>query len=146
MHECNGVAKFRPPPPVTPALCLSSQSAPFNMRSTRRKCGAVEGQMRQLIGYLVAGRRTERAAARMAVGIHHRFPCEPFRRKEYPTHSADCTFPGVAVDCARFPTESRSTDSAKSGTPITNIYVAERFSRHAIEKIASAIPRFGVFD
>jgi hypothetical protein len=56
MHECNGVAKFRPAPPMTRALCLSSQSAPFNMRSTYRKCGADEGQMRGLIGYLVAGR------------------------------------------------------------------------------------------
>jgi hypothetical protein len=110
------------------------------------QCGAVEGQMRELVGYLVAGRGTEQAAARMAVGIHHRFPCEPFRCKEYPAQSADCTFPGVVVDSTRVPTESHSTDSAKTGTPITNIYAAERFSRHAIEAIASAIPRFGVFD
>ncbi len=102
--------------------------------------------MRELIGYLVAGRGTEQAAARMAVGIHRRFPREPFRCKENPAHNADCTFPGVAVDSSRFPTESHSTDSAKTGTPITNIYAAERFSRHAIEEIASAIPCLGVFD
>jgi hypothetical protein len=44
------------------------------------------------------------------------------------------------------PDESHSPDSAKTGTPITNIYAAERFSRHAIEAITSAITRFGVFD
>jgi hypothetical protein len=60
--------------------------------------------------------------------------------------SADCTFPGIAVDSTRVPTESHPTDSTKTSTPITNIYAAERFSRHAIEAIASAIPRFGVFD
>jgi hypothetical protein len=110
------------------------------------QCGAVEGQMRELIGYLVAGGGTEQAAARMAVGIHHRFPCEPFPCKKYSAHSADCTFPGVVVDNTRVPTESHPTDSAKTGTPITNIYAAERFSRHAIEAIASAIPLFGVLD
>jgi hypothetical protein len=105
------------------------------------QCGAVEGQMRGLIGYLVAGRGTEQAAARMAVGIHHRFRC-----KKYPAHSADCTFSGVVADSTRAPTESHSTDSAKTGTPITNIYAADGFSRQAIEAIASAISRFGVLD
>lgn len=97
--------------------------------------------MRGLIGYLVAGRGTEQAAARMAVGIHHRFRC-----KKYPAHSADCTFSGVVADSTRAPTESHSTDSAKTGTPITNIYAADGFSRQAIEAIASAISRFGVLD
>jgi hypothetical protein len=105
------------------------------------QCGAVEGQMRELIGYLVAGRGTEQAAARMAVGIHDRFPC-----KKYPAQSADCTFSGVVVDSTRVPTESHSTDSAKTGTPITNIYAADGFSRHAIEAIASAMRRCGVLD
>jgi hypothetical protein len=146
MHECNGVAKFRPPSPVTQALCLSSQSAPVNMPSTHRKCGVDEGQMRELIGYLVASRSTEQAAARTAVGIHQRFRCEQFLCKEEVACSADCRFPGVATGSTWVPTESHLTDSAQTDTPIRIIYAAERFSHDAIEAIASAIAGFGEFD
>lgn len=82
MHECNGAVNFRSHPAWARALCLSSQSAPFNMRSTYRKCGADEGQMRELIGYLVAREGAEQAAARVAVGISQRFLCEHFLCKD----------------------------------------------------------------
>src|SRR5579862_4636832 len=61
--------------PVARAVCLSSRSAPFNMNSTRRKCGADEGQMREWIGYLVAHGGAEQAVARTAVGIPQRYLC-----------------------------------------------------------------------
>src|ERR1700730_6152313 len=66
-------------PPAARALCLSSQSAPYIMRSTCRKCGADEGQMRKLIGYLVARKGAEQAAARMAAGISQQFLCKEDR-------------------------------------------------------------------
>ena len=51
MHECNGCGKFVQ---MSWAHCLSSQITAFNMSSTHRQCGADEGQMRKLIGHLVA--------------------------------------------------------------------------------------------
>jgi len=102
--------------------------------------------MRELIGYLVASRSTEQATARMAVGIHQRFRCEQFLCKEDVACCANCRFPGMATGSTWVPTESHSTDSAQTDTPITIIYAAKRLSHDAIEAIASAIPRFGEFD
>src|ERR1700751_5285158 len=69
-------------------LCLSSQSAPFNMRVTYRSVGADEGQMRELMGYLVARNGgDEETAARMVAGIPQRILrghlCRLFLRKRF---------------------------------------------------------------
>src|ERR1700730_15015417 len=79
MHECNAVAKIRSHAPAALALCLFSKPVPFIMGSTYRKCGANEGQMRHLTGYLVACSGAERAAVRTAVCISQPFLCEDDR-------------------------------------------------------------------
>jgi hypothetical protein len=157
MHECNGVAKFRSHPPMTQAVCLSSQSVPFNMRATHRQCGGDEGQMRKLSGYLVAGKGAEQAAARGAVGIHRRFPSKHFLSELLPcqrhrAHRDQVTShgrqmgAGIAFGSTLVATESHPPDSTPTGTPITNIYAGEKFAEDAIEEIAGAVPGFGVFD
>jgi hypothetical protein len=86
--------------------------------------------MRELIGFLVAQGGAEQAAARMAVGIHHRIPCKDDRACR--AHAA--------IDGTSVRTESPLADNPTSGTPITIIYAREKFPRDAIEKIAGAIP------
>lgn len=97
--------------------------------------------MRELIGFLVAQGGAEQAAARMAVGIHHRIPCEQFPCKEDRACLAHAPIIGTSVR-----TESVLADSPPSGTPITIVYAREKFPRDAIEKIAGAIPCFSVLD
>jgi hypothetical protein len=99
------------------------------------QCGAYEGHMRELIGFLVAWGGAEQAAARMAVGIHHRIPCEQFPCKEDRACRAHAPIGGTNVR-----TKSPLADSPRSGTPITIIYAREKFPRDAIEKIAGAHP------
>jgi len=91
--------------------------------------------MRELIGFLVARGGAERAAARMAVGIHHRFPCEQFPCKDDRACRAHAAIGRTSVR-----TESALADSPASGTPIKIIYAREKFPRDAIEKFAGAIP------
>src|SRR5450432_37230 len=99
------------------------------------QCGAYEGHMRELIGFLVARGGAEQAAARMAVGIHHRIPCEQFPCKD----DRACRV-HAPIGRMSFRTESPLADNPASGTPITIIYDREKFLRDAIEKIAGAIP------
>jgi hypothetical protein len=91
--------------------------------------------MRELIGFLVAQGGAEQAAARMAVGIHHRSPCEQFPCKEDRARRVHAPIGGTSVR-----TESPLADSPPSSTPITIIYAREKFPRDAIEEIAGAIP------
>jgi hypothetical protein len=124
-------------PPMAQAPCLSSRSAPFNMQSTRRKCGADEGQMREIIGYIVARRGAEEASVRtdaFAPQRHEQFLCKPLLRKD----RADDALNDDESIGAR-------TDSARTGSPITIIYAREIYTGAAVDEIA-AIPGFGVFD
>jgi hypothetical protein len=94
------------------------------------QCGANEGQMRELIGYLVACRGAEHAAARMAADIPQRFLrkqflCEPFLCK------------GDRADHAL---------SVRTGSPIRIVYSGETFTDDAREEVAGAIPDLGVLD
>jgi hypothetical protein len=91
--------------------------------------------MRELIGFLVARGGAEQAAARMAVGIDHRIPCEQFPCKD---DRACRAYASISTTSTR--AECALADSFSSGTPITIIYVREKFPRDAIEKIAGAIP------
>jgi hypothetical protein len=84
--------------------------------------------MRELIGYLVACRGAEQAAARMAVGIPQRFLCKQFL----------CT--DDRADRALIHDESIGTGI---GTPISVVHAHESFTGATI---AGASPGFGVFD
>ena len=97
--------------------------------------------MRELIGFLVAQGGAEQAAARMAVGIHHRIPCEQFPCKQDRAVRALAPIGGTSVRA-----ESVLADNPPSGTPITILYAREKFPRDAIEKIAGAFPRIDVLD
>jgi hypothetical protein len=131
------------------------------------QCGADEGHMRELIGYLVARGGAEQAAAPMPVGVQQRILCERllcghFPARQFPgeegrarraraTIDAKSTGTGIAfarisIDGANVPTESVPIDSASTGTPITISYAREGFLRDAIAEIAGALPRFGVLD
>jgi len=123
--------------------------------------------MRELSGYLVAGRGAERAVLRGAVGIHRRFPskqllseqllCKRHLCKRHRAHrdhvtshggqmGADFAFARITFGSTLVLTESLPPDSAPTRTPITNIYAGEKFAEDAIEEIAGAIPGFGMFD
>jgi hypothetical protein len=99
------------------------------------QCGAYEGHMRELIGFLVARGGAEQAAAQMAVGIHHRIPCE-----QIPCRDDRACRVHAPISSTRVRTECALADSFSSGTPITIVYAREKFPRDAIEKIAGAIP------
>src|SRR5271169_4567479 len=86
-------------------LCLSSQPAPFIMPATYRSVGADEGQMRKLIGYLVARNGAEGAVVRVADGIF----------------LADNILTGSAL-----------TGSVRVCSPITTINSGENFARGEI--------------
>jgi hypothetical protein len=96
------------------------------------ECGADEGQMGELIGYLVACRGAEEAAARMAVGISQQIVCKEDRG-------------GALI-------EEDSIDSGMAtlhpagGGPITIVYGRENITEPAIKAIAGANPEFGVLD
>lgn len=123
--------------------------------------------MRELGGYLVAGRGAEQAAVRGTVGIHRRFSskqflCEQFLSEQLPCKrhrahrdqvasysgqmGAGFAFAGIAFGSTLVATVSHPPDSALTGTPITNIYAGEKFVEDAFEEIAGAVPGFGVFD
>jgi hypothetical protein len=89
--------------------------------------------MRELIGYLVACRGAEQAAARMAVGIPQRFLCKRFLCKQFL-----CT--DDRADHALIHDESIG---AGIGIPISIVLAHESFTGATI---AGASPGFGVFD
>jgi hypothetical protein len=120
------------------------------MPATYRSVGANEGQMRELIGYLVASGGAEDAAAWMAAGISQRVLCRQFVCKHFlceqvirrqVTHARTDTVPTNSIL-----TDNVLTDSVGTGSPITIIYSRESFADDAIEEIASAIPDPSVFD
>jgi hypothetical protein len=104
---------------VARLLCLSSQPAPFIMPATYRSVGANEGQMRNLMGYLVACNGAEDAVVRVADGIF------------------------LTDDIL---TDSALTGSVWPGKPIAIICSDENFAGGATADTAGAIPGFGVFD
>jgi len=95
MHECNALGKFVQ---LGQALCLSSLVTPFNMQLTHRKCGTDEGQMRNLIGYLVAARGEQRAVARKFVDRSPRFRCDQFLCSDLLRGLGSCEQDPRAVD------------------------------------------------
>jgi hypothetical protein len=143
MHECNGFAKFACVTSRRGLLCLSSQSAPFNMRVTYRSVGADEGQMRELMGYLVARNGGEAAAARMVA-------CFPQRMLR--GHLAIGAAPGIAhspTDTSQadaIGTDGAQAESVRTGSPIAIVYSGDSFMDDAIEDIAGAIPDLSLFD
>jgi hypothetical protein len=114
------------------------------MRSTCRKCGADEGQMRELIGYLVARRGAERVAARVAAGITQQFLCEEDRADRVHALIDDESI-GVYISIGKTAIRD-TTDSARTDSPITFIYARESFTDAAVDETAGATPSFGVFD
>jgi hypothetical protein len=82
--------------------------------------------MRELIGYLVACRGAERAAARRAVGIPQRFPREQFRCEDDRADHAPI-----------------HDESIGAGTPSGVVHARESFT---VAATAGAIPGFGVLD
>jgi hypothetical protein len=139
MHECNAVVKIRSHTPTALALCLFSQPVPFIMGSTYRKCGANEGQMRHLTGYLVAYSGAEQAAAQTAVCISLPFLCKDDRVDR--AHVLGDALIGTSI-AAR----DLGGDGAASGSPMGIVYASENILDLAIEEIAGAIPSFGLFD
>jgi hypothetical protein len=149
MHECNAVAKIRPHAPAALALCLSSQPVPFIMGSTYRKCGANEGQMRHLTGYLVARSGAEQAAAQTAVCISQPFLCKDDRVGCAHVLGDASIGTGIAA-------RDLGGDGTASGSPTGivydhevyahEVYARENILDHAIEAIAGAIPDLGLFD
>jgi hypothetical protein len=138
MHECNAVAKIRSHAPAVLALCLFSQPVPFIMGSTYRKCGANEGQMRHLTGYLVACN----GAAQTAVCISQPFLWRDDRVDR--AHVLDDA--PIGTDIAA---RDLGGDGAASGSPIGIVGIVcagENILDLAIEEIAGAIPGFGLFD
>jgi hypothetical protein len=143
MHECNGIAKFVSHASAARALCLSSQSAPFMMPSTRRKCGTDEGQMRDLIGHLVAPKGAEVEAARIAVGSFQEF----LRRDG--VDRVHALIDKRSIDAAAFtrdPATLRVVGGAATDSPITIAYASEDIPDPANLQIAGAINGFGLFD
>jgi hypothetical protein len=140
MHECNGAAKFVGLRRQREAPCLSSQSAPFMMCPTYRKCGTDEGQMRDLIGHFVARKGAERGAARIALGVSNEF----LRRDE----GADCIHALIDEDSIRagIIADDAATGGVATGSPISIVYAGEEILDPAILEIAGAIPGFGLFD
>jgi hypothetical protein len=119
MHECNGSRNF-----VRIRRRRERFACLLNLRrsicdQSAASAGLDEGQMRELIGYLVACRGAEGAAARMAVGIPQQFLCEQSLCEE---------------------------DGAQTGTPITIVYAPENCTDDAVEETAGAMPSFGVLD
>ena len=100
--------------------------------------------MREWIGYLVACRGAEQAAARTAVDIPQRYLCG-----EDWAHRAYASMAALIGALDGFDAESipaAPTDSARTGTPITIIYAREKSADDAIEEIAGARAGLGVFD
>ena len=104
------------------------------------QCGADEGQMHERIGYVVACRGAEQAAAPMAVGNSQQFLCGEDRADRVGGLIADASIAAdivVFFPVSLFPV-SRST--------ITIIYDREGASEPAIEAIAGSIAEFGLLD
>jgi hypothetical protein len=171
MHECNGVAKFVPMTRWRECFACLLNLHRSLCEQPAASVGANEGQMRELIGYLVACRGAEDAVARMTAGIPQRilskqFICKQFLCKESPAGraligqesiSSGTTF-GKATGITHTPTDnililadrvltdSVRTDSARTGSPITIVYSRENFTGDAVEEPAGAIPDLSVFD
>jgi hypothetical protein len=164
MHECNGVSKFaRIARRRWRLACLLNLHRSL-CDQPAASVGANEGQMRQLIGYLVAFRGAEDAAARMAAGNSLRLLCKHFPRKKWKqrlckgghTRIDDKSIgAGIAIGKAssitHAPTGSVLTDkvladSAPTSSPITIVYARENFADEAVEEIAGTVPDLGVFD
>jgi hypothetical protein len=96
------------------------------------ECGADEGQMNELIGYLVACRGAEESAARMAVGISQQFVCKEGRG-------------GALIDEDSIDSGMATLHPAGGG-PITIVYGRENITEPAIKAIAGANPEFGLLD
>jgi hypothetical protein len=100
--------------------------------------------MRKLSGYLVARRGAEQAAARMAAGISQQFLCkEDWAERVHAPIGDESIADGIAIGKTA---TSDTTDSARTGSPITIIYACENFTDNAVEEAAGAIPSFGVLD
>jgi hypothetical protein len=100
--------------------------------------------MRKVIGYLVARRGAEQAAARMAAGISQQFLCKEDRAERVHASIGDESIAdGIAIGETAI---SDTTASARTGSPITIIYVRENFTDDAVEGTACATPTFGVLD
>jgi hypothetical protein len=123
------------------------------------QCGANEGQMRELIGYLVACRGAEHAAARMAADIPQRFLrkqflCEPFLckgdRADHALIDDESISAGIAIGKApsvlHTLTDNILTEGVRTGSPIRIVYSRENFTDDAREEVAGAIPDLGVLD
>jgi hypothetical protein len=96
--------------------------------------------MREWIGHLVACKGAEQAAARMAVGISHQFPCKADRADR-----VQAPIDALSIG-ARVATFDPATFYLASCSAIMNIYDSEIVTEPAIEAIAGAFPDFGLFD
>jgi hypothetical protein len=100
--------------------------------------------MRELLGYLVACKGDEEAAARMAAGIPQQFLCKEDRADRVRARIDD---ESIGAGFAIGKTATHNTiRSAPTGGLITIIYARENFTGDVVEEIANAIPGFGVFD
>jgi hypothetical protein len=100
--------------------------------------------MRELIGYLVACRGNEEAAARMAAGIPQQFLCEEDRADRVHARIDDESI-GTGIAIGKTATHD-TVQSAPTGRLITIIYAREKFTGDLVEEIANAIPGLGVSD
>jgi hypothetical protein len=110
---------------------LSSQEAPFNMNQPTASVGLNEGQMRELVGYLVARDGDEQAAVRTAVAISQRILCEPILCED------------DRAERALIHDESIGT---LAGSLMCVAHVRETISADALAAVAERIPGLGVFD
>jgi hypothetical protein len=100
--------------------------------------------MRKLIGYLVARKSAEQAAARMAAGISQQFLCKEDRAERVRALFGDDSIgESFAIGQTAI---SDTADSARTGSPITIIYARESFTDDAVDETAGATPSFGVLD
>jgi hypothetical protein len=101
--------------------------------------------MREWIGYLVARRGAEQAAARTAVGIPQQYlggEDRAYRAQVFMEASIGALDGFDASESI----SAAPTDSAHTGTPIKIIYAHEKSADDATEETAGALAGFGVFD
>jgi hypothetical protein len=104
------------------------------------QCGADEGHMHERIGYVVACRGAEQAAAPMAVGNSQQFLCGEDRADRVGGLIDDAS---IGADIVVF---FPATLFPVSRSPITIIYDRESASEPAIEAIAGSIAEFGLLN
>jgi hypothetical protein len=100
--------------------------------------------MRELIGYLVACRGDEAAAARMAAGIPQKFLCKEDRADRIHARIDDESI-GAGFAIGKTATHNTLRSAPTEGL-ITIIYARENFTGDVVEEIANAIPGSGVSD